>query len=39
MLPAGLQVVVAERRGDWARILDVGGRTAWVDARQLVAVG
>ncbi len=35
-VPAGLQVVVAERAGDWARVVDLTGSTAWVDARRLV---
>lgn len=36
-LEAGLDVVVADRAGDWARVVAVNGWTGWVDARRLVA--
>ncbi|MEI7745600.1 MAG: SH3 domain-containing protein, partial [Chloroflexota bacterium] len=35
-LSAGLDLEVAERRGDWARVVAVNGWTGWVDARRLV---
>src|SRR5688500_18765034 len=38
-LPAGLQVQLAERHGDWARIVCSNGWSAWVDARELIDVG
>jgi hypothetical protein len=38
-LSAGLEVVAAERAGDWARVVAVNGWTGWVDARRLVARG
>ncbi len=38
-LSAGLDVVVAERAGDWARVVAVNGWTGWVDARRLAARG
>jgi hypothetical protein len=31
-----LELVVAERAGDWARVVAVNGWTGWVDARRLV---
>ena len=34
-LDAGLSIGVAERRGDWARIVCENGWSAWVDARRL----
>lgn len=37
-VPAGLQVVVAERAGDWARVVDLTGSTAWVDGRRLAGL-
>lgn len=36
-LAPGTPVVVAERVGDWARIVCANGFTAWVDSRVLVA--
>jgi RsiW-degrading membrane proteinase PrsW (M82 family) len=38
-LAAGLDVAVAERAGDWARVTAVNGWTGWVDARRLIAKG
>jgi SH3-like domain-containing protein len=38
-LNAGLEIAVAERAGDWARVVAVNGWTGWVDARRLVATG
>lgn len=38
-LSAGLDVVVAERAGDWARVVAVNGWAGWVDARRLIARG
>ena len=38
-LSAGLDVTVAERAGDWARVVAVNGWTGWVDARRLVPRG
>lgn len=32
-----LELVVAERAGDWARVVAVNGWTGWVDGRRLVA--
>ena len=32
-----LELVVAERAGDWARVVAVNGWTGWVDARRMVA--
>ena len=34
-IPAGLEVQLLERRGDWARILCSNGWDAWVDGREL----
>jgi RsiW-degrading membrane proteinase PrsW (M82 family) len=36
-LSPGLEVEVAERAGDWARVVAVNGWTGWVDGRRLVA--
>jgi len=36
-LSAGLDVVVAERAGEWARVVAINGWTGWVDARRLIA--
>lgn len=36
-LAARLDLVVAERAGDWARVVAVNGWTGWVDARRLTA--
>jgi SH3-like domain-containing protein len=38
-LSPGLEVEVAERAGDWARVVAVNGWTGWVDARRLVSLG
>jgi RsiW-degrading membrane proteinase PrsW (M82 family)/outer membrane biosynthesis protein TonB len=38
-LAAGLDVVFAERAGDWARVVAVNGWTGWVDGRRLVGRG
>jgi hypothetical protein len=38
-LDAGLPVTVAERQGDWARVVCSNGWEAWVDGRLLVAPG
>lgn len=35
--PAGMPLEVVQVRGDWARVRDVTGDFAWVDARGLVA--
>jgi hypothetical protein len=35
-LAGRLEVVVAERADDWARVVAVNGWTGWVDARRLV---
>ena len=37
-LSPGLEVEVAERAGDWARVVAVNGWTGWVDARRLVSL-
>lgn len=37
-LEARVELTVAERRGDWARVVGVNGWTGWVDARKLEAV-
>jgi hypothetical protein len=37
-LSAGLEVAVAERAADWARVVAVNGWTGWVDARRLAPV-
>lgn len=37
-LDPGLEVVVAERRGDWARIICSNGWSAWTDARVLIPI-
>ncbi|GLW48980.1 hypothetical protein Stsp02_46410 [Streptomyces sp. NBRC 14336] len=37
-LDALLPVQLLERRGDWGRVLCANGWSAWVDARELVAV-
>lgn len=37
-LDPGLPVAVAERRGDWARIICSNGWAGWVDARRLVPI-
>lgn len=34
-LDAGVELVVEERRGEWARVTGVNGWSGWVDARQL----
>ena len=38
-LAGGLELVISERAGDWARVTAVNGWTGWVDARRLVARG
>ena len=38
-LAAGLDVSVAETRGDWARVVAVNGWTGWVDNRRLIPKG
>jgi hypothetical protein len=35
VLDAGLEVEVAERSGNWARVVAANGWTGWVDSRQL----
>jgi hypothetical protein len=37
-IPAGLEVQVAEREGEWARIVCSNGWSGWVDGRQLIDV-
>ena len=37
-VPAGVPLAVAERAGDWARVVDQAGNGAWVDGRLLVAI-
>jgi hypothetical protein len=34
-LAAGLDLAIAERAGDWAKVVAVNGWTGWVDARRL----
>ena len=38
-LEAGVELVVAEQRGDWARVVGSNEWTGWVDARQIQAIG
>ncbi len=38
-LGGSLELVVAERAGDWARVVAVNGWTGWVDGRRLVERG
>jgi len=38
-LEARVQLSVAERRGDWAKVVGSNGWTGWVDARRLVTLG
>ena len=38
-IPAGMDVQLTEQQGDWARVLCSNGWSAWVDARQLIALG
>jgi hypothetical protein len=38
-LDARLELAVAERAGDWARVVAVNGWTGWVDARRLLSKG
>jgi hypothetical protein len=38
-LSAGLEVALAERAGDWARVVAVNGWTGWVDGRRLISLG
>lgn len=38
-LEARVELQVAERRGDWARVVGSNGWTGWVDARKLEDVG
>jgi RsiW-degrading membrane proteinase PrsW (M82 family) len=35
-VPPGVPLAVSERAGDWARVVDPAGNTAWVDARRLL---
>jgi len=37
-LEARVRLSIAERRGDWARVVGSNGWTGWVDARRLVAL-
>lgn len=37
-LEARVQLSIAERRGDWAKVVGSNGWTGWVDARRLVAL-
>lgn len=36
MLEARVRLSIAERRGDWARVVGSNGWTGWVDARKLI---
>ena len=38
-LDARVQLSVAERRGDWAKVVGSNGWTGWVDARRLTTLG
>jgi RsiW-degrading membrane proteinase PrsW (M82 family) len=38
-LAPGLDLVVAERAGDWARVVAANGWTGWVDGRRLIPRG
>lgn len=38
-LEARVELEVAERRGEWARVVGVNGWTGWVDSRKLEAIG
>ncbi|HSM02137.1 MAG TPA: hypothetical protein VK960_06875 [Acidimicrobiia bacterium] len=38
-LEARVQLSIAERRGDWAKVVGSNGWTGWVDARRLVTLG
>ena len=38
-LAGRLELVIAERAGDWARVVAINGWTGWVDARRLVPRG
>ena len=35
-IPAGMEVQLAERQGDWARVVCSNEWSTWVDARQLI---
>jgi hypothetical protein len=35
-IPAGLEVQLAERQGDWAKVLCSNGWSTWVDGRELI---
>jgi hypothetical protein len=37
-LEGRLPLVIAERAGDWARVVAVNAWTGWVDARRLVPI-
>ena len=37
-IPSRLEVELAERRGDWARIVCSNGWLAWVDGRELIDI-
>ncbi len=38
-LEPGVELVVAEQRGDWARVVGSNDWTGWIDARQLQEIG
>jgi hypothetical protein len=38
-LAARVELTIAERRGDWAKVVGSNGWTGWVDARRLVEAG
>jgi len=38
-LEPGVELVVAEQRGDWARVVGSNDWTGWIDARQLQKIG
>ncbi len=38
-LEAGVELVIAEQRGDWARVVGSNSWTGWVDARRIQEIG
>lgn len=38
-LQARVELTIAEKRGDWARVVGSNGWTGWVDARRLAPIG
>ena len=37
-IPSGLEVQLAERQGDWARVICSNGWSTWVDNRELIDI-